>query len=141
MKQFDIKKIEDGLLWLQGEFENTGEIQSIDILIQKLDAINSCIAWAGEQMAISKKNLNVKKVAAYHNLIASSVANQTYFAPSLGKDFVAAQCHQEQYEFDLCERFTRALVHISDNVRTAISALKEQAKLEGYTSTVSSYRA
>lgn len=133
MKQFDIKKIEDGLQWMQGEFENTGEIQSIDILIQKLDAINSCIAWAGEQMAIAKKNLNVKKVAAYHNLIASSVANQTYFAPSLGKDFVAAQCHQEQYEFDLCERFTRALTHIADNIRTSISALKEIYKMQNYT--------
>lgn len=141
MKPFDIKKVEDGIQWLQREFENTGEIQSIDILIQKLDAINSCIAWAGEQMAISKKNLNVKKVASYNNLIASSVANQTYFAPSLGKDFVAAQCHQQQYEFDLCERLTRSLVHISDNVRTSISALKEQAKLDGYTGTVSNYRA
>lgn len=140
MKDFNIKKVEDGFVWLQSEFENTAEIQSIDILIQKMDAINSSISWAGEQMAISKKNLNLKKVAAYHNLIASSVANQTYFAPSLGKDFVAAQCYQEQYEFDLCERFTRALVHISDNVRTAISALKEQLKLESYTQSVPHYQ-
>lgn len=139
MKKFDVKRIEDGLTWLQAEFENTGEIQSIDLLIQKLDAINSSISWAGEMMALSKMNLNKKKVDSYHALIASSVANQTYFAPSLGKDYIAARCHQEQYEFDLCERFTRALIHISDNVRTAISALKEQMKLDNYTQSVPNY--
>lgn len=139
MKNFDIKRVEDGLQWLQNEFDNTGEIQSIDILIQKLDSINSAIAWAGEQMAIAKKIWNAKKVESYHALITSEVANERYFAPSLGKDYVNSRCHQEQYEFDLCERFTRALTHISDNVRTAISALKEQMKLEGYTQTVPNY--
>lgn len=139
MKTIDIKKVEAGLDWLQTEFENTGEIQSVDILIQKLDAINSCISWSGEQMAIAKKNWNERKVKAYYDLISSETANQLYFAPSLAKDFVAAQCHQEQYEFDLCERFTRALVHISDNVRTAISALKEMAKLNNYSQSVPNY--
>lgn len=139
MKAFDIKRVEDGLTWLQTEFEQTGEIQSIDVLIQKLDSINSAISWAGEQMAIAKKNWNLKKVFAYHSLLASSVANEKYWAPSLGKDYVAAQCHQEQYEYDLCERFTRSLVHISDNVRTAISALKEQLKLESYSQPVPNY--
>lgn len=140
MKTIDIKKVESGLTWLQTEFEDTGEIQSIDILIQKLDAINSCISWSGEQMAIAKKNWNLKKVAAYHSLIASETANESYFAVSLAKDFVNARCHQEQYEFDLCERFIRALVHISDNVRTAISALKEQAKLNNYGQSVPMYQ-
>ena len=136
MKILDIKKVEAGLTWLQTEFESTGEIQSVDLLIQKLDSINSCIAWSGEQMAIAKKNWNIKKIEAYHTLLASETANEIYFAPSLGKDYVASRCHQEQYEFDLCERFTRALVHISDNVRTSISALKEMAKLDHYTQSV-----
>lgn len=133
MKTIDIKKVEAGLTWLQSEFADTGEIQSVDILIQKLDAINSCIAWAGEQMAIGKRNWNLKKVEAYHSLITSETANETYFAPSLGKDYIAARCHQEQYEYDLCERFTRALIHISDNVRTCISALKQQMISNSYT--------
>jgi hypothetical protein len=139
VKTIDIKRVEDGLTWLQKEFENTGEIQSVDMLIQKLDAINSCISWSGEQMAIAKNNWNKKKVDAYHRLIASEVANEKYFSPSLGKEYVNAHCHQEQYEFDLCERFTRALVHISDNVRTSISALKEQMKLDSYTQSVPNY--
>lgn len=139
MKALDIKKVESGLQWLQDEFENTGEIQSVDILIQKLDAINSCIAWSGEQMAIAKKNWNIKKVAAYHSLIASQAANESYYSVSLAKDYVSARCHQEQYEYDLCERFTRALVHISSNVITSISALKAMAQLNNYSQSVPNY--
>jgi hypothetical protein len=132
MKQLDIKKVEAGFTWLQNEFESTGEIQSVDILIQKLDQINSALSWAGEMMAIAKKNWNLKKVSAYHTLLASETANEKYFAPSLGKDYIAARCQQEQYEFDLCERFTRSLVHIGENLRTCISALKEMAKMNQY---------
>ena len=139
MKTLDIKKVESGLEWLQKEFESTGEIQSVDILIQKLDQINSCIAWAGEMMAIAKRNWNLKKVSAYHSLITSETANENYYAPSLAKDYVAARCHQEQYEYDLCERFTRALTHISDNLRTSISALKQQIISSSYTQSVSNF--
>ena len=139
MKTLDIKRVEEGFQWLQSEFENTGEIQSVDILIQKLDAINSCIAWAGEQMAIAKNNWNLKKVESYHTLITSETANESYYAPSLAKDYIAARCHQEQYEYDLCERFTRAMVHISDNCRTCISALKQQMISSSYSQSVSNF--
>ena len=139
MKTLDIKRVEEGFQWLQTEFENTGEIQSVDILIQKLDQINSCIAWSGEQMAIAKRNWNLKKVSAYHSLITSETANENYYAPSLAKDYVAARCHQEQYEYDLSERFARACVHIGENLRTSISALKEMAKINNYTQSVPNY--
>ena len=139
MKTLDIKRVEEGFQWLQTEFENTGEIQSVDILIQKLDQINSCIAWAGEMMAIAKRNWNLKKVSAYHSLITSETANESYYAPSLAKDYVASRCHQEQYKYDLCERFTRALVHISDNLRTSVSALKQQMISSSYSQSVPNY--
>jgi hypothetical protein len=139
MAEFDLNRILRGLEWLQKEFEATGEIQSVDILIQKLDAINSCISWAGEQMAIAKRNWNLKKVTAYHSLITSETANESYYAPSLAKDYVAARCHQEQYEYDIAERFARALVHISSNVITSISALKTMAQLNNHTQSVPNY--
>jgi hypothetical protein len=139
MKTLDIKRVEEGLEWLQKEFESTGEIQSVDILIQKLDAINSCISWAGEQMAVAKRNWNLKKVNAYHALIISQAANESYYSASLAKEYVNARCHQEQYEYDLCERFTRALVHISSNVITSISALKTMAQLNNHTQSVPNY--
>lgn len=136
MNTFSIKKIEDGFVWLRSEFDDTGEIQSIDVLIQKLDAINSCLAWSGEQMAIAKKLLNEAKVKSYHKLQMSSASQEKYYAPSLAKDYVSAQCHNENYSYDMAERFCRALVHIAENLRTAISALKEQAKLDSYTQNV-----
>jgi hypothetical protein len=133
---FDIKRIESGFKWLQNEFDNSGEIQSVDVLIQRLDAINSSLAWSGEQMAISKKLLNEAKVKAYHKLQMSSESQKKYYAPSLAKDYISAQCSNENYNYDMCERFSRALVHISDNLRTAISALKEMSKLESYSQNV-----
>lgn len=132
MRKFEISRIESGFNWLQSEFENTVEIQSPDILIQKLDAINSCMAWAGEMMAVAKMELNKAKSKAYKNLAASSYANEKYYAPSLAKDYVSSNCFIEAYNYDLTERFCRTLVHIAENLRTSISALKEQFKLEGY---------
>lgn len=136
MNLFSIKKIEDGFVWLRAEFDDTGEIQSIDVLIQKLDAINSCLAWSGEQMAIAKKLLNEAKVNAYHKLQISSASQEKYYAPSLAKDYVSAQCHNENYSYDMAERFCRALVHIAENLRTAISALKQEMILESYAQNV-----
>ncbi len=136
MNAFDIKRIESGFQWLQNEFDNSGEIQSIDVLIQRLDAINSSLAWSGEQMAISKKLLNEAKVKAYHKLQLSGASQGKQYPVSLAKDYISAQCGAENYNFDMCERFTRALVHIGDNLRTAVSALKEQAKMDSYSQNV-----
>jgi len=131
MKDFQLDKIEKGFQWLQAEFEDIDTIQSVDMLIQKLNILNSTLAWAGEQMAIAKFNYNKAKSQAYINLEASNIANgQTKFSPLLAKDFVASSCSQKAYEFDLVERFCRTIVHIADNIRTAISALKEQLKLD-----------
>jgi hypothetical protein len=117
--------------WLQ-EGEAFTHSQSINFLIDKLGEISVSLTFVNNQMALSKLALNIKKVEAYHNLIASSVANETYFAPSLAKDFIAAKCDLEQYNYDLCERCSRSIVHTIDAIRTAISALKEDAKMVQY---------
>lgn len=138
MQKIDIKKIEDGFKWLQTEFESTGEMQSCDVLIQRLDMLNSCMAWSGEQMAIAKRLWNDAKLNAYSEF--TKLYGGSKFSPSVLKDFIASYCAEAQYNYDLCERFTRTIVHISDNLRTAISSLKEQAKLEGYGQSVPAVR-
>lgn len=131
MKPFQLEKIENGFQWLITEFEDIDTIQSIDVLIAKLNVLNSTLAWSGEQMAIAKFNYNAAKSQAYLNLEASNIANrETRFSPLLAKDFVASACSQSAYAYDLTERFCRTMVHIGDNIRTAISALKEQLKLD-----------
>jgi len=132
MNAFSIKRIESGFQWLRTEFDNSGEIQSIDILIQRLDSINASLAWAGEQMAVAKKLLNERKEQAYINVMGSLETQGKKQFPSLIKDYVNSKCHQEEYNYDMAERFCRTLVHIGDNIRTAVSALKEQAKLSSY---------
>lgn len=117
--------------WLQGG-ETFTHSQSINFLIDKLGELSVSLAFVNNQMAISKRILNEKKVSAYNSLIASEVANETYFAPSLAKDFISAKCSKEQYEYDLCERCSRSIVHTIDAIRTAISALKEEARVNQY---------
>jgi hypothetical protein len=131
MKELQIQKVEDCMAWLQGN-ETFTHSNSISFLIDKLGELTVSLSFINNQMAIAKRALNIKKVEAYHNLIASSVANETYFAPSLAKDFISAKVDLEQYNYDLCERCSRSITHTIDAIRTAISALKEDAKMVQY---------
>jgi len=132
MQKLQINKIEAGFEWLNAEFSTIEGQQSIDALIEKISQLNASIAFAYNQMAIAKKELNEAKTKAYQTLAASSYANERYYAPSLAKDYVSSQCVIASYNYDLTERFCRAMVHISDNLRTAISALKEEIKMINY---------
>lgn len=110
--------------------------QSINFLIDKLGELTISLAFVNDQMATAKRLLNEKKVTAYNSLIGSSVANEVYFAPSLAKDYISSKCSEENYNYDLCERASRTLVHTIDSVRTAISALKEEAKVLSYSNSL-----
>ncbi len=131
MNELQIKRVEDCSNWLQ-EGETFTHTQSINFLIDKLGELSVSLAFINNQMAIAKRILNNKKVEAYLTLVGSSVANETYFAPSLAKDYISAQCSEEAYNYDLCERTSRSIVHQIDAIRTAISALKEDMKTMTY---------
>lgn len=126
--ELQINRVEDCNNWLQ-EGEAFTHSQSINFLIDKLGELSVSLSFVNNQMAIAKRLLNIKKVGAYHSLIASETASETYFAPSLAKDYIAAKCSEEQYNYDLCERCSRSIVHTIDAIRTAISALKEESKI------------
>lgn len=131
MSNLQIKRVEDCMNWLQ-DGEAFTHSQSIPFLIDKLGELSVSLSFVNNQMAISKRILNERKVKAYNDLIGSTVANEVYFAPSLAKDYISSKCSKEAYEYDLCERCSRSLVHTIDAVRTAISALKEDVKLIQY---------
>lgn len=131
MSTLQIKRVEDCMLWLQ-EGETFTHSQSISFLIDKLGELSVSLAFVNNQMAISKRILNQKKITAYNSLSVSSVANEQYYAPSLAKDYIAAKCDLEQYNYDLCERCSRTITHTIDAIRTAISALKEETKISQY---------
>ena len=133
MRNLNIDRVEQAFIWLEETFEHTAEIQSVDLLIQKLDMLNATISWAGEQMCLAKVELSKEKIKAYKDFDFTSKANGVKYPPSLAKDYVNAKCYDAEYNYDLCERLTRAIVHISENLRTSISALKQQMMLDSYT--------
>lgn len=133
-----IKRIQDCMEWLQlAADEYTGK-QSIAWFMDQLGMLCKSMAFVNEQMAEAKKVLNKKKIVAYESLAASSIANNNYFAPSLAKDYISAKCLNEQYDYDLCERCSRTLVHTIEAIRSILSALKEEMKIQSYGSQVHS---
>lgn len=131
-QQLQIKRVEDCSEWLQSSAEDYTSHQSIGWLIDQMGQLCKSLAFVNNQMAISKRILNEKKVSAYNSLAGSSVANQEYFAPSLAKDYIQGKVAEEQYNYDICERTSRTLFHTIDALRTCISALKAELQTSSY---------
>lgn len=127
-----ISRVEDCAEWLETAAEGYTATQSIGWLIDQLGTLCKAMAFVNTQMAVAKQVLMDRKSTAYNNLICSEIANATYFAPSLAKDYITAKCSKEQYEYDICERTSRSIVHTIDSIRTCISAAKEEMKTLSY---------
>lgn len=127
-----IKRVEACMEWLESSADGYSASQSIAWLIDQLGELCKALPFINNQMAIAKYMLNSKKQKAYETLVASSVANENYFAPSLAKDYIGAKIQEDQYNYDICERTSRTIVHTVEALRSCLSALKEEAKLEGY---------
>lgn len=121
-----IERVKACMEWLEMSAEHYDGQGSITWYIDQLGLLCKSLPFINGQMAEAKRVLNKKKIAAYESLATSSVANQEYFAPSLAKDYISAKCLDEQYEYDLCERCSRTIVHMIDSVRTIVSALKTE---------------
>jgi hypothetical protein len=130
--ELQIKRVEDCMEWLESEADNYTASQSIAWLIDQMGMLCKSLAFVNNQMAVAKKVLNKKKVAAYNNLIGSTLANNETISPMLAKDYISAKVEQEQYDYDICERCSRTVLHTIEALRTCISALKEEAKVVGY---------
>jgi hypothetical protein len=130
--ELQIKRVEDAMEWLEAQAESYTATQSIAWLIDQMGALCKSLAFVNNQMAVAKKRLNKKKTQSYNNLICSSIANNEFFSPSIVKDYISAKIEQEQYEYDICERCSRTVLHTIEALRTCISALKEEAKVTNY---------
>jgi hypothetical protein len=130
--ELQIDRVECCLEWLETAADGYTASQSIAWLIDQVGMLCKSLAFVNNQMAVAKKLLNKKKVSVYNNLICSSLANNEFFSPSIVKDYVSARIEQEQYDYDVCERCSRTLLHTIEALRTCISALKEEAKVTNY---------
>lgn len=126
------KRLEDAMEWLELSADNYTGTQSISWYIDHIGVLCKSMAFANGQMSEAKKELNLIKVKSYETLVTSSVANANYFAPSLAKDYISAKCVEAQYDYDLAERLSRTLVHTIEAIRSCMSALKEEMKIESY---------
>lgn len=127
-----IKRVEDCMEWLEAVADKYTSSQSVGWLIDQLGELCKAMPFVNNQMAIAKYVLNGNKIKAYNSLVGSSVANESYFAPSLAKDYIASKVREDQYNYDICERASRTIVHTVEALRTAISALKEEVKMQSY---------
>lgn len=127
-----IQRVQDCLEYLEVNAEHYTGQQSITWYIDQLGILCKTMAFINGQMAEAKRDWNRKKLIAYELLVSSDIAKADYFAPSLAKDYISARCEKEQYEYDLCERTSRTVVHQIDALRSIISSLKEEMKIASY---------
>lgn len=127
--QLQIKRVEDCLEWLETSADDYTSTQSINWLIDQMGLLCKAMAFVNGQMSVAKKELNQLKISAYNSLVMSSVAQEHYFAPSLAKDYIASKVEVAQYNYDVCERCSRTIIHTIEALRTCISALKEEIKV------------
>lgn len=94
--------------------------------------LTNILARANFLMAEWNKKFREQKMQAYYKLRISSEAQAKYYAPSLAKDFIDAQCGEVGYVYDLAERLSRLAVHTIDAFRTIISSLKSEREFAQY---------
>ncbi len=130
--ELQIKKVEDYFEWLQVSAEGYTSTQNISFLVDQLGELTGVLAFTNLQMALAKRIYNQKKAAEYSKMAVSSQAQEKYYAPSLAKDFIAAKCEKEAYDYDVTERLSRTITHTISSLITAISALKSELQFTKY---------
>lgn len=130
--ELQIKRVEDCQEWLESSAESYTSTQSIAWLIDQIGVLCKSLAFVNGQMAVSKRILNDRKIKAYETLVASQIANESYFAPSLAKDYISAKCKNEQYDYDICERCSRTISLTIEALRSCLSALKAEYITQNY---------
>lgn len=100
--------------------------QDGDALHSYIIELTNIMARANLIMAEYQRKFRQEKKAAYLKLSNSRIADQKYYAVSLAKDYIDAQCYESGYIFDLAERLSRTTVHAIEALRTVISSLKQE---------------
>lgn len=106
--------------------------QDGQVLHEYLIVLTNIMARSNQLMAEYQRKFREEKKKAYVELTLSSHSQQRYWAPSLAKDYVDAQCSETGYLFDLSERTSRLCTHVIDAIRTIISSLKSERQFAQY---------
>jgi hypothetical protein len=113
------------------------DVQSIDRLLEYGFILNQHIARTGQLMSEAKEMLHNKRRQAYLNVIASIGAQtEKKVGPMIIKDYINDCCAEQNSLYELAGRANSACTHANDLVRTAISALKQEAYASKFSNTV-----
>lgn len=108
--------------------------QDVTALHAYLIELTNLMARSNFLMAEYQRKFRMQKTIAYKELTATVIREQKYYAPSLAKDFIDAQCFETGYVYDLAERCSRLCAHTIDAIRTIISSLKSERSFAQYQS-------
>ena len=108
------------------------QVHSADMVIEIGVRLAAYLPYTGQQMALARKLMNQKRKEAYDQLIFTQRSLGQPVYPSTMKDYVNAQCAEEQFNYDLCERANRSIVHTLDFLRSVLSTLREEMKISQY---------
>lgn len=106
--------------------------QDGEVLHSYLIELTNIMARANYLMAEYQKKFREEKKVAYEKLTATVIKEQRYYAPSLAKDYIDAQCSETGFIYDLAERLSRLCSHTMDAIRTIISSLKSERQFANY---------
>lgn len=126
--KLQINRVEDILELLEVAMSGMPATQSIDWLSEHIGALCGYLAFTNAQMAAANRELNIAKERAYAEVVLSHLG----IGPSIIKSFAASKCAEQQYNYDICERAARCIVHQLDALRSVLSALKEEMKISSY---------
>lgn len=121
IKEADIKAVLNAI-----EDTEYASLQSIDVLLDYGIRLSQWNAMTGEAVSEAKRDLHLARRKVYADILEKRMPAMKLSA-SLLKEYVTDSCSNESAFYELCERANRATVHTMDMVRTAVSALKQQA--------------
>lgn len=126
--QLDITRIENTIEWLAVSAESYTGKQSISWYIDQIGRLCVEHAFANGQMAEAKRQWQEQKKKAYQSIATDPVFQKVSFSPMLAKEYIAASCDEQQYNYDVCERCSRTLARHLELLQTCVSALKEEMR-------------
>jgi hypothetical protein len=118
------------ILAINTEIESLGpmETNSTDALIEIGTRLAGYLPYTGQQMAMAKKIMLDKRAVTYEVLMSKT----SILSASNMKDYIASKTSDDQYNYDVCERCNRSIVHVLDYLRSVLSTLKEEMKISQY---------
>ena len=101
-------------------------------LHEYLIQLTNYMARANYLKAEYSRKFREQKKKSYQTLAMSSEAQARYYAPSLAKDFIDAQCSETGFIYDLADRCSATCTHTVSALITIISDLKSERQFSQY---------